>query len=172
MNPFQIFNPASNYRRKNQFEKKWSWISKYKSRCTVTIRTYSAFFRPVSLLGNLHSHRKKPQECFSPHQQSLHHNLIMKLADGPRSSRPRWKTPVFSFLLMKQGKQSLWCRDEECHLSDEGEWLRIKSQIGLQEYSFASASAIAPIVMKVSCYNEAFPCERLWHCGFSTLLIL
>lgn len=75
---------------------------------------------------------------------------------------------VSSILLMKQRKWSVGCKDEECHLSDEGDWRRIKLQVGLRESSFASASAIAPIAIKVSSYNEAVPREHLWRCRFES----
>ena len=79
------------------------------------------------------------------------------------------ETSVFFLSANEAQECRLWCRDEECHLSDEGEWLCIKLQIGLPECSFASASPIAPpppVLMKVSSYNEAFLCECLRRSGF------
>lgn len=63
----------------------------------LTVRSVSAVLKDAAHIlcpsshfdpRELHSHRKKGhsiKECHPPPQQSAHHNLIMKLADGSRS---------------------------------------------------------------------------------------
>lgn len=108
-------------------------VTFYRSICTALNKTvhilyssslFSSYFSvSYILIEQSHSIHK----CFPSPQQSMHHNLIMKLADGPRTSRQGERILCFCFPLMKQ---RLWCRDEECHLSDECEWLCIKPQMG------------------------------------------
>lgn len=92
-----------------------------------------------------------------PRRQSLHHNLIVKLADGPRSFWRRGRMPR---ALHSANEEKSGCHARGWRVSSLRPRRHVESQMGrCESSSFVSTPAAASVAIKV--WNQPAPRQHL-----------